>query len=369
MSQRKGIERIVEERVGESRRLWRAALGVTAAVGLAAACGSSGSSGGGGNGAGAGGSTTSATSSGTATSTNTGTSTGASTSSTATAPPAYGSAAQSCAGGLSCAGGTSCCDSIALPGGAFPMGGSVTESGPEAEPEHSATVAAFSLDTFEVTVGRFRKFVDAYTGAPPPDGAAAHPLIAGSGWKSAWNANLPATRAALVAQLVCDDTYPNTWTNTAGANEAKPITCVNWYEAFMFCAWDGGRLPTEAEWEYAAAGGAENRLYPWGAEAPSATLAVFNGAELTGVGSKPAGKARWGHLDMAGSLREWTLDLPMPYGTSCDNCAQLSPELPGRVTRSGDWLNPAAAQRSGFRSSSGPALNFALTGLRCARSL
>jgi formylglycine-generating enzyme required for sulfatase activity len=54
--------------------------------------------------------------------------------------------------------------------------------------------------------------------------------------------------AALKCQMV------PSWTDTAGANEALPMNCLTWYAAFAFCVWDGGFLPTEAEWNYAATG-------------------------------------------------------------------------------------------------------------------
>ena len=57
-----------------------------------------------------------------------------------------------------------------------------------------------------------------------------------------------------------------------GANESLPINCITWYEAFAFCAWDGGFLPTEAEWNYAAAGGSEQRAYPWSNPPTSTTI-------------------------------------------------------------------------------------------------
>ena len=156
----------------------------------------------------------------------------------------------------------------------------------------AATVATFALDKYEVTVGRFRNFVKAFK-AHTPHGAGAHPLIANSGWLAAWDTNVPTDPAELATQVQCDATY-QTW-NASGANDRLPMNCVYWHTAFAFCACDGGRLPTE----YAAAGGAEERVYPWGSAAPSSTNAVYycmgdgsaaascTFADIQPVGSRP----------------------------------------------------------------------------------
>lgn len=300
----------------------------------------------------------------------------------------------SCEVGLAC-GGASCCTSIELPGGSYEMGRG--ESGADAYaypsasgnelPEHKATVAAFSLDAFEVTVGRFRAFVHQYQGTPGP-GAGAHPLIGGSGWRSEWDEFLP-PREELIEQLKCgEETRPHTWTDEPGENEDSPINCVSWYAAFAFCLWDGGRLPTEAEWEYAAAGGSNDRLWPWGKEVPDSGTAHMNWAlegnsPLIAVGSYPGGDGRWGHHDLAGSLNEWVLDsfnFDFYDLGPCKNCARiddvLSSAFQGRVARGGHFVlghstygDPAPYFRSASRGYFDPDSSIHYMGLRCARDL
>ena len=303
----------------------------------------------------------------------------------------YGLDEASCASmtGTECHG-ESCCTSIVLPGGSFPMGRSAenctgcTDGCPDGvscdtdeQPEHSVTVSGFALDKYEVTVGRFRAFVEAGGGtqaSPPPAGDGAHPSIEQSGWNSAWNSYLPTDQAGLARNVRCNSTN-RTWTDSAGENEQYPMNCVSWFEAFAFCIWDGGRLPTEAEWEYAAAGGDENRLYPWGddvAEPLPANYAGTGNRPTMAVGSYPDGNGRWGHADLAGSVWEWVLDWYESSWytmtrTTCTDCASLT-AVSSNVLRGGYWDDIAGMLRVANRGGNSRDDRLSSIGWRCSRS-
>jgi formylglycine-generating enzyme len=246
-----------------------------------------------------------------------------------------------------------------------------------------ATVSTFVLDTYEVTVGRFRSFVDAGMGtqtSPPVAGAGAHPRLAGSGWDSSWNVNLATNTAGLTSMVKCS-AASQTWTDTPGANENKPINCVTWYEAMAFCIWDGGYLASEAEWNYAASGGIEQRVYPWSDPANSLSIdcryANYNinsppGASCVNgtnrVGSElPMGDGRWGHSDLAGNVYEWTFDWhASSYPLPCDDCANLTASSL-RVFRGGGFLSLQPAMSAARRSGNSPSSRGPDLGVRCAR--
>lgn len=227
----------------------------------------------------------------------------------------YDPGAPSCDGLETECAGESCCTTVNLPGGVVQVGrglqGSdscprelITECFSDEQPEHDVAVDAFALDHYVVTVGRFRGFVDAWNDNWRPEqdeGAIAG--ADGSGWQMGWNDYVPPT-----FDLDCNDFTSSTWTDEPGANEDKPIDCVSWYHAQAFCIWDGGRLPTEAEWEYAAAGADQDRIHPWGSAPVDDTRSVYDADTLQPVGTKPDGAARWGHLDMAGNTFEWAYD-------------------------------------------------------------
>jgi formylglycine-generating enzyme required for sulfatase activity len=310
-------------------------------------------------------------------------------------PPTYdgGISPPSCKGmkGNECAG-EDCCATLVVRGGVFPMGrgdkGSDAFSGASSDeqPEHMVTLSPFFLDEFEVTVGRFRRYFEAYDGTNPRDGAGENPNVPGSGWQTAWNGDLQLNQRDLDSALAGSNF--STWTTTAGDGESLPITFVTWYEAFAFCVWDGGRLPTEAEWEFAAAGGGDNRLYPWGSQDPGSgdSFAVMDCSaggnpdqctltDLLRVGSIPAGAGKFGQMDLAGSMQEPVLDVwdgsfySSMLSQTVVNPADLNQGSGGfRVMRGGNFQQSSYQVRAAARNYIGPATRAYTLGIRCARS-
>src|SRR5262249_2994631 len=150
------------------------------------------------------------------------------------------------------------------------------------------------------------------------------------------------------------------------------INCVDWYEAYAFCIWDGGFLPTEAEWEYAGAGGMQEREYPWGSTEPGTTnLYAICGdgsktcyyplqntcgtyQDMAVVGTPQKGAGVWGHLDLAGNVWEWNLDwYADSYTDPCQDCGNLMADA-NRVFRGGSFSDSPPTLRSYSRESGVP---------------
>jgi sulfatase modifying factor 1 len=318
-----------------------------------------------------------------------------------------GPAFASCQGGGAGAGdqcgpseNVNCCTTLPVPGGNFYR---------DALDGGAATVSSFHLDQFEVTVGRFRKFVNAGFGTqlhPPAAGSGANPHIPGSGWNMAWNSMLATATSALTSgDLTCgqDDTANPTWTDTIVNNESLPINCVTWFEAFAFCVWDGGRLPTDTEWDYAGSGGAQDRYYPWSPSSdPTQTkitpayasyLCQGHGgpteyvdggieagvfycslSDITPPGHySPMGDGLFGQADLAGNMNEWVLDYDyLTFPLPCDNCADLDSgsldaSTYGRLTRSGGYDDTADELLTYAAFYSPPTYLSDDDGIRCAR--
>lgn len=253
----------------------------------------------------------------------------------------------------------SCCISLEVSGGTFyrSYGRGPTGTLSNADP---ATVSDFRLDKYSVTVGRFRQFVAAWAaGWRPLPGSGKHAHLngaqglidisgasdAGAIYETGWLAEDDSKVAATDVNLWCQSAEFASWTPAVGARENRPINCVNWFEAQAFCIWDRGFLPTEAEYEYAAAGGNQQRVYPWGSSEPGAAseYAIYgddqgncyypnglqrcSGMSIAPVGTAPSGAGFFGQLDLAGNMWQWVSDWFFPY-TDCTDCAALTAPPP-----------------------------------------
>ena len=271
-----------------------------------------------------------------------------------------------------------CCASLEVPAGSFFRSYDALPGGGWDDPASPASISAFRLDAYEVTVGRFRRFVAAYPWQPA-SGAGQNPGNAlDFGWNASWNAFLPRDARALSDALEscgaegAAELPPSTWSVVPDASELLPINCLTWFEAFAFCAWDGGRLPSEAEWNYAAAGGAQARIYPWASRLPTevdASYAVYQ-APIAKVGSKSLGNGLFGQADLAGNVWEWNVDWYRPtYSVPCDDCAELSADvdISDRVLRGGGYYNQPPFLRMAARGNAPPTTRDSGYGVRCAR--
>jgi formylglycine-generating enzyme required for sulfatase activity len=265
-----------------------------------------------------------------------------------------------------------------------------------------ATLGGLRLDKYEVTVGRFRQFVTywnrhGYT--PPPDSGkheghglsnSAYPDASSSAYETGWlnsdNLNFDPTTSNLDCRGP-DDAHYATWTLTPGVNETRPINCVNWYEAYAFCIWDGGFLPSEAEWEYVAAHGTKYLEFPWGQTPPGTSnqYAIYNcdypdssavcssAANIAPVGTAAEGASLIGPLDLAGNVAEWVLDAYAPkYANPCDECTYEPTSCNdggcNRVFRGSDFsATLVSSLYPTYREFAAPTARSGAVGFRCAR--
>jgi formylglycine-generating enzyme required for sulfatase activity len=223
---------------------------------------------------------------------------------------------------------------VRVPAGSFLMG---SETGAADEkPVHRVTGSAFVLDRYEVTNARYQACVRA--------GACAAPSLSSSNTR---------------AHYFDDPTFAD-----------YPVIFVSWKQAQAFCAFVGGRLPTEAEWERAAAGSETPRTYPWGESPPDCSKANFAGCvgDTDRVGRRPAGQSPYGAFDMAGNVWEWTADWydAAYYRTSPVQDPTGPAQGSLKVMRGGCWVSGESTLRTSCRKPSLPASWAPNVGFRCA---
>jgi formylglycine-generating enzyme required for sulfatase activity len=271
---------------------------------------------------------------------------------------------------------------VYIPKGTFTMGSSTNfnlRKGFCLKPQHPVTLDEYWIDQTEVTQDAFSKFVSStgYVTDAEKNGNA--------GW--IWNYKINDWN-----KIDSPDSGPN-WRRPLGGKKTPtglgqhPVTQVSWFDAKAYCAWSGGRLPTEAEWERAARGDKDTRMYPWGGADLLGNLLNFgeksfkcrlcdvhidDGYQYTApVGSFPDGASPFGLLDMAGNVYEWVQD---SYdGTSCYPSSSVNNPVPPetgteRIMRGGSYADYDGLYwklRVDNRWSRLPGSSFADVGIRC----
>jgi formylglycine-generating enzyme len=257
---------------------------------------------------------------------------------------------------------TSGCGVVTIPGGSFRLG--FQRHGTQEYAGDPVTVGTFAIDAYEVTVARFREFWKALPAlvrsAEYPDGAR---LVV---------KDLP-HEPETTAQ------HPSyNWTAEPGSREDHPINRLSWETAFLFCAWDGGRLPTEAEWEYVATGrsidGLEPaRTFPWGESPPACSFANISECDVgTTVPVNQLGA--WGGVHhMGGNITEWTADAWSDIPGECwDGSARENPLC--RIDAGGYHVAKGGSFQGTFEQTMGAwrlksTNGVSARGARCARNL
>ncbi len=237
---------------------------------------------------------------------------------------------------------------VYVPPGRFRMG---SEREPNEKPEHSVVITrGFFLDRTEVTAKDYAACMRAKACTP-----------------NRIHSSDPA-RDAIVSQACNQGNDPKL--------ERHPVNCIDQEQADRYCHFAKKRLPTEAEWEYAARG-TDGRVYPWGNAPPTTCwMAIVTGASgacarrgTWEVGTTADGKSPFGAFDMAGNVWEWVADGYEQYPTSEVQDPLVPSTGPRGVVRGGSWDYSAASARSTSRLALSRTFGQTSTGIRCARSL
>jgi len=225
-----------------------------------------------------------------------------------------------------------------IPAGCFDMGDAFSEGGPDELPVHNVCISAFEMDVHEVTNAEYAECEEGGgCSAPSTSSSYSRPIYYGN------------------------PTYDD-----------FPVIWVNWYEAEDYCTWAEKRLPTEAEWEYAARGGLAGKRYPWGDTISGTDANYGNSGDPWDNDTSEVeyyGPNGYGLYDMAGNVFEWVNDWYQSdyYTVSPPN----DPPGPGsgtyRVLRGGAWGYGTGGLRVADRYLNYPVNEYSDVGFRCAR--
>jgi formylglycine-generating enzyme required for sulfatase activity len=260
-------------------------------------------------------------------------------------------------------------DMVQIPAGQFYMGSDDKAAPDNEKPSHSVRLDAFCMDLHEVTAKQYKACSDV-----------------GKCRRAANEVEWPQISARERRQ------YSQLCNVDDETKQDHPITCVTWEMADTFCKVHGKRLPTEAEWEYAARG-PDGRIYPWGDEPPSSRHLNACGSECTAwgkrnqsplialypdddgypttapVGKFPAGRSRFGPFDVVGNVWEWTASWYGPYSAEALENPVGPPTGERRVIRGGGWNGGFASWlRPSFRYGQVPGARSHGIGFRCVSS-
>lgn len=225
-----------------------------------------------------------------------------------------------------------------IPAGCFQMGDALSEGDYDELPVHRVCLEGFSMDLYEVSNGAYRRCVAA--------GACEAPREASSFGRSVY--------------------YGNAF------YETYPVVHVTWDDASRYCRWAGKRLPTEAEWEYAARGGLHGRRYPWGDDAAGSWANYWDSGDAEDNDTNPIGiypPNGYGLYDMAGNVYEWTSDLYDPdyYNVSPTHDPRGAETGAFHTVRGGSWTSDTGAVRTANRVAYYGGYHSYSVGFRCAR--
>jgi formylglycine-generating enzyme required for sulfatase activity len=230
-----------------------------------------------------------------------------------------------------------------IPAGAFPMGDPA--AGEDASPMHEVYLDAYQIGRYPVTVEEYRRFIE----------------DEGYQNKQWWQAGGFGERTQM-AEWYEQVLHPN-----------RPVVWVTWYEAAAYCAWAGGRLPTEAQWERAARG-TKGRKYPWGNDKPDSSRANYYETKIghaSPVGLFPRGATPEGIQDLAGNVWEWVRDWYGEdyYRRSLRKNTWQSETSSFHVVRGGCFYDVSELLRAAVRLRSKPDDRLDWIGFRCARDV